>query len=119
MFFLTGNADNGNFAVAEKTVIDRCGMSETTYKKARAALVEKGWLIHNVGKNGKPGEIIVDYDAIYKSEKSNNEDPPTLNTENTPSFSEYTPTGDIEYTHNNINKVISPNNKNQNNRNNY
>lgn len=53
MFFLTGNADNGSFAVAEKTIMDRCGISETTYKKARKSLVEKGWLIHNVGKNNQ------------------------------------------------------------------
>ena len=34
MMFLTGNADNGSFAVAEATVQSRCGMSENTYKMA-------------------------------------------------------------------------------------
>lgn len=109
MFFLTGNADNGSFAVAEKTIMDRCGISETTYKKARKSLVEKGWLIHNVGKNNQQGEIIVDYDAIYKSEKKDTEDTPSLTTENTPSISEDTPKGHIEETHNNISDVINKN----------
>ena len=65
ILFLTGNADNGSFAVPEATVMSRCGMSETTYKSARKKLVEKGWIIHEPSKNGHQGAIIVDYDAIY------------------------------------------------------
>ena len=68
ILFLTGNSASGNFAIAEKTVMERCGMTKETYKKSRKALIEKGWIIHNKGKNGQPGEIIVDYDAIYASE---------------------------------------------------
>lgn len=47
--------------------MNRCGMSETTYKSARKKLIEKGWIIHKPSENGQQGEIIVDYDAIYKS----------------------------------------------------
>lgn len=61
ILFLTGNADNGSFAVAEKTVCDRCGFDKSTYQRARKALVEKGWIEH------KDGKITVLYDAIYGS----------------------------------------------------
>lgn len=63
ILFLTGNADNGSFAIAEKTVCERCGFTAETYKKARKSLIEKGWIIHEDNK------IIVDYDAIYNSDK--------------------------------------------------
>jgi DNA-binding FadR family transcriptional regulator len=61
ILFLTGNADNGSFAVAEKTVCDRCGFDKSTYRRARQALVAKGWIEHEKGK------ITVLYDAIYGS----------------------------------------------------
>ena len=92
MMFLTGNADNGSFAVAEATVQSRCGMSENTYKMARKSLVEKGWIIHNPSQNGVQGQIIVDYDAIYKSAARDNE--------NTSSKTENTPLGNDENTYN-------------------
>ena len=89
-------------------------MTEETYKKARKALVEKGWLIHNVGSKDKAGEIIVDYDAIYKSSEGNTEDTPIQQTENTPENSEYTPKRDIENTYNNISSKINQNDNNSN-----
>ncbi|MBQ3520144.1 MAG: hypothetical protein IJA31_12570 [Clostridia bacterium] len=110
ILFFTGNATNGSFAVAEKTVMDRCGMSEETYKKARKALVEKGWLIHNPGTKERAGEIIVDYDAIYKSAQGQLEDTPSSKIEDSPMHSEYPPSGDIENTHNNIIENIKKDN---------
>lgn len=109
MWFLTGNADNGSFAVAEATVLSRCGMSESTYKNARKSLVEKGWIIHKPSANGQQGEIIVDYDAIYKSAE-NIENTPTNDNENTPLNFDYTSKGIIDNTHNNISKNINSNN---------
>ena len=115
ILFLTGNADNGSFAVPEATVMSRCGMSETTYKSARKKLIEKGWIIHKPSENGQQGEIIVDYDAIYKSAERDIENTPSPDNEYTPSNSEYTSAGVIENTHNNIEKIISSNNINYNN----
>ncbi len=51
MYFLTGNAAD-SFRVSEKTICERCNISESGYKNARKKLVEKGWLFH------KPGEYI-------------------------------------------------------------
>lgn len=102
ILFLTGNADDGTFAVAEKTVCERCGMTKETYKKARKALADKGWIEH------KDGKIIVMYDAIYGEgdteytddvKMGNNEEPSKKDIENTPSK-------DIQNTHNNINNKI-------------
>lgn len=58
MLFVTGNAEG--FAVAQKTIMDRCGMSKDSYYKSRQMLEDKGW----IKLNGD--EIIVDYDAIYE-----------------------------------------------------
>lgn len=81
--------------------MSRCGMSETTYKSARKSLVEKGWIIHKPSMNGQQGEIIVDYDAIYKSANGDIESTPPPDIENTPSNSDCTSAGVIVYTHNN------------------
>ena len=113
ILFLTGNADNGSFAVPEATVMSRCGMSETTYKSARKKLIEKGWIIHKPSENGQQGEIIVDYDAIYKSAE-NIENTPSADIDNTPLNFEYTSAGVIDNTHN-IGKNINLNNINLNN----
>lgn len=59
MMFLTGNAEG--FRVAEKTIIERCNISESGYKNARKKLVEKGWLTLIPGK-----EIIINYEKIYE-----------------------------------------------------
>jgi len=113
MLFLTGNSDNGSFSVAEATVLSRCGMSESTYKSARKALVEKGWIIHKPSENGKQGEIIVDYDAIYKS-ATDIENTPSTDIDNTPLSFECSSEGVIDNTHNNIIKNINIDNKNRN-----
>ena len=114
MWFLTGNSDKGSFAVAEATVLSRCGMSESTYKNARKALIEKGWIIHKPSQNGQQGEIIVDYDAIYKS-AADIENTPSADIDNTPLNFEYTSAGVIDNTHNNIRKNINLKNINLNN----
>ena len=58
MYFLTGNAEG--FRVSEKTVLERCNISESGYKKARQKLVAKGWLFHS------PEKIIqVNFNKIY------------------------------------------------------
>lgn len=59
MLFLTGNAGDGSFGVAEKTVLDRCGISESTYKTARKKLKEKGWITCVDGVS-----ITVNFDVI-------------------------------------------------------
>lgn len=58
MYFLTGNAEG--FRVSEKTICERCNISESGYKNARKKLVKKGWLFH------KPGEYIqVNYNKVF------------------------------------------------------
>lgn len=109
MFFLTGQAQDGKFKVAEKTIIERCNMSERGYKGARKKLVEKGWIDH------QEGMITVLYDNIYKCGKGVTENTPILEdnsehpieikgcTECTPKrCTECTPKGITENTYNNI-----------------
>ena len=64
MLFLTGNAQDGTFHVAEKTVLERCNLSHTSYIKARKKLVEKEWIKH------EKGSITVMYDKIYEDYKN-------------------------------------------------
>lgn len=59
MLFLTGNAQDGTFHVAEKTVLDRCNISHKSYITARNKLKEKGWIKH------ENGSITIIYDKIY------------------------------------------------------
>lgn len=84
MLFLTGNAANSGYKIAEKTICERCKISESGYKKARKALVELGWIKH------ENGSITVDYDAIYSSANG------------VEGFTEDTSLGITENTHNNI-----------------
>lgn len=58
MLFLTGNAPG--FLIAEKTICDRCNISEVGYKKARKKLIDMGWL------SLKDSKIIVNFDNIMK-----------------------------------------------------
>ena len=59
MMFLSGNAPE-KFRVSEKTIMDRCKISESGYKHARQKLVEMGWITH------KPSQYIqVNFDKIY------------------------------------------------------
>ena len=78
MFFLTGNAEG--FRVSEKTIMERCNISESGYKNARKKLVEMGWLNH------KSGDYIqVNYDKIfndYKALRAGSSDKPSVPVEN-------------------------------------
>lgn len=60
MLFLCGNAQG--FKVAEKTICERCNISETGYRKARNKLVDLGWISYTPYK-----EIIVNYNTIYNT----------------------------------------------------
>lgn len=63
MLFLTGNADG--FRVSEKTIMERCNISETGYKKARKKLAEMGWIFH------KPSEYIqVNFNKVFSDYKN-------------------------------------------------
>lgn len=94
MLFLTGNAEG--FRIAEKTICERCNISETGYKEARKKLVEKGWITHEAG-----GHIIVNYNTILYGKGL---------TEKTPmGYSENTSQGYSENTHNNIINNINNN----------
>ena len=103
MLFLTGNAEG--FGVAEKTILERCNISESAYKKARKKLVDKGWITH------KPGEaIIVNYNTIFKGYTDNTSSNSMGYTENTSKgCTENTPLGITENTHNNIRNNINNN----------
>ena len=63
MLFLTGNADG--FRVSEKTIMERCNISETGYKKARKKLAEMGWIFH------KPSDYIqVNFNKVFSDYKN-------------------------------------------------
>lgn len=106
MLFLTGNAEG--FAVAEKTICERCNISESGYKKARKSLIDMGWITLQQGK-----EIRVNYDNIYgitENTPSNDLEKNKGITENTPlRYIENTPLGITENTHNNITNNINDN----------
>ena len=107
MLFLTGNAEG--FRVAEKTIMERCNISESSYKNARKKLVGMGWITHIPGAS-----ITVNYDKIYACAKGiTNNTPSSSNekikgdTDNTPSGDiNNTPLGDTDNTHNNIRNNI-------------
>ena len=50
ILFLLGNSGSGSFRVSEKKVEDATGMSKKSYQRARAELIEMGWLRHEKGK---------------------------------------------------------------------
>ena len=109
MLFLTGNAANEGFRVAEKTIMERCNISESAYKNARKKLVSMGWISHEAGKH-----ITVNYDAIYggKGDTDNTPIEETQKikgiTDNTPlGICENTPLGYRENTYNNITNNIN------------
>lgn len=106
MFFLTGNAEG--FGVAEKTICDRCKISERAYKTAREKLVKKGWITHIPSK-----AIIVNYDQIFKGCCENtsieNENKQGCCENTSLGCSNNTSLGCCENTHNNINNNINDN----------
>lgn len=109
MLFLTGNAANEGFRVAEKTIMERCNISESAYKNARKKLVSMGWISHEAGKH-----ITVNYDAVYGGKGDTNNTPIEETkkskgiTDNTPlGICENTPMGYRENTYNNITNNIN------------
>lgn len=109
MLFLTGNAADGSFGVAEKTILERCNISEAAYKNARKKLISMGWITHVAGKS-----ITVNYDKIY-AVMGNTDNTPSKedkkikgDTDNTPlRDTDNTPSGYSENTHNNITNSIT------------
>lgn len=109
MLFLTGNAANEGFRVAEKTIMERCNISESAYKNARKKLISMGWISHEAGKH-----ITVNYDMVYggKGDTDNTPNEETQKTmgitDNTPKgYIENTPSGYRENTYNNIRNNIT------------
>ncbi len=70
ILFLTGQSTNGNFALPEKTILERCNMSIATYKRARSRLIELGWITHVPSQ-----AIYINYDTIYDGQGSHNDTP--------------------------------------------
>lgn len=68
--------------MAEKTIMERCNISESGYKNARKKLIEKGWISLVAGE-----EIAVNFDAIYNYGKGVTENTPQKNE----GYSEKTP----------------------------
>lgn len=60
IIFLIGCNGEGKFKVPIATVVDRCSISEASYKSARKGLVEMGWIEHEPGES-----ITVNFDKIY------------------------------------------------------
>ena len=50
MCLLIGTSGKGDFRVSEKWVLERTGMDETGYKRARKELIQRGWLSHDNGE---------------------------------------------------------------------
>ena len=93
MLFLTGNAEG--FAVAEKTICDRCNISESGYKTARKKLADMGWITHS------DGQIVVNYNTILNIKG--------ISENTSQGISQNTPLGISENTHNNIRNNINNN----------
>ena len=47
MLFFTGESNNGDFRVAQKTIMDRMNISEKRYYEARKKLEEMHWIHYN------------------------------------------------------------------------
>lgn len=54
------------FKVSEQWILDRTGLQHASYINARKALIARGWI-----KLEAATSIVVDFNAIYNSEKSN------------------------------------------------
>lgn len=107
MLFLTGNAEG--YGVAEKTIMERCKISESGYKNARKKLIEKGWITLVASQF-----IIVNYDVILKGQPENtpkkDDEKIKGQSEKTPQgYSEKSPSGQSENTYNNISNSINNN----------
>ena len=125
MLFLTGNAKG--FRVSERTILERCNISESGYKKARKKLVEKEWIFHEAGKYIQVNfnKIFSDYKALNvgDSQESTQEtegkvdttareiisNPSKVSSVQTTGNTEDTKRGFPEETYNNINDNINDN----------
>ena len=65
MLFLTGNSNDGDFRIAQKTIFDRMKISEKRYYEARKKLEEMGWIHYD----SKANAIYVNYNKIYADYK--------------------------------------------------
>ena len=125
MYFLTGNAEG--FRVSERTILERCNISESGYKKARKKLAEKQWIFHQAGEYIQVNfnKIFSDYRALEVGcPQEPSQKTVTVETENSVSNPSevftVTPAGDSEgvesgtpeNTYNNINNRIKDNIKN-------
>ena len=59
MCVLIGTAGNGSFRVSQRWMMEQTGMDESGYKKARKALIERGWL------ELKNGCLYVNFNEIW------------------------------------------------------
>ncbi len=66
MLFFTGESNNGDFRVAQKTIMERMNISEKTYYKARKQLEEMGWIHYD----DKANAIYINYEKIYSDYKA-------------------------------------------------
>ena len=60
MSLLIGTMGDGSFAITEKWVCDRTGMTQSSYNRARKALIDRGWL------RLERGMLYVDFNAICR-----------------------------------------------------
>lgn len=65
MLFFTGNSNEGDFRVAQKTIFDRMNISEKPYYLAREKLQSMGWIRYVEAEKA----IYINYDKIYADYK--------------------------------------------------
>ncbi len=124
MYFLTGNAEG--FRVSERTILERCNISESGYKRARKKLAEKQWIFHEAGEYIQVNfnKIFSDYRVLQErgtqarspqepaqktvgvDNEKNVSNPSEVHSVQTASSSEETRSGCLEYPHNNISNNI-------------
>jgi len=129
MLFLTGNSNDGDFRIAQKTIFNRMNISEKPYYSARKKLIEMGWINYDPKANAiyiNYDKIYEDYQAYLKSQKSAqgcNDSPISFGTQNSPALNELqeqssnanknrsndSPEGCYQNRYNNINNKIKNN----------
>ena len=65
MLFFTGNSNEGDFRVSQKTIYERMNISEKPYYQARKKLQSMGWIHYDEAQK----VIYVNYDKIYSDYK--------------------------------------------------
>ena len=125
MYFLTGNAEG--FAVSEKTILERCNISESGYKNARKKLIEKDWIFHKQGEYIQVNfnKIFSDYNKLRAGSSQNTRisgstngtlsvrEPSEVFPEENRKVIDKTQGGYPDNTHNNINNNINHNSINR------